>query len=75
MDDYLETHVPSVKNVVDRDIDSIDILRASVDGYASEYVFRKKKNAEKFMEALKEYDKQRLEEFNRTYGTDHIYPF
>ena len=47
MDDYLETYVPSVKNVVDRDIDSIDILRASVDGRASEYVFKKKKNAEK----------------------------
>ena len=75
MDDYIETHVPCVDNDIDRDIETIDMKYAAEDAYAGEYVFRNKKDAERFCEALKEYDRKRLNEFNKTYNTEHEYPY
>ena len=73
LDDYIQTNVPCVENRVDTDIKSIDM-----DAYyfsPKDYVFRKKADAARFLEALKERDKQRLAEFNKTYGTEYEYPF
>lgn len=41
----------------------------------SDYAFTTKKAAEKLCAELKAYDKQRLEEFNKKFGTDHEYPY
>ncbi len=73
MDDYIQANVPCVENNVDRDIETIDL-----DAYyctPSDYVFRKKADATKFLETLKEHDRQRLAEFNKTYETEYEYPF
>lgn len=71
--DYITTHVPFSSARVDVDIASLDFS-----GYRfnpDDYVFRKKADAVKFCNAIKEYDKQRLIEFNKTYGTDYEYPY
>ncbi len=73
MDDYIQTTVPCVENHVDSDVKSMDM-----DAYyfvPKDYVFRKKAGAVRFLEALKERDKQRLAEFNKTYETEYDYPF
>ena len=73
MDDYITSNVPFVENDVDRDIKTIDMNAYYFD--PKDYVFRKKADAVKFLELLKERDRQRLTEFNKTYGTEHEYPF
>ncbi len=73
MDDYIQTNVPCVENHVDVDVSSIDMSAHYFD--PKNYVFRKKANAARFVEALKERDKQRLAEFNKTYETGYEYPF
>ena len=73
MEDYILSNVPCVENSVDRDIRSIDMNAYYFD--PQDYVFRKKADAVRFLEALKERDKQRLAEFNRTYETEFEYPF
>jgi hypothetical protein len=73
MDDYIQTNVPCVENHVDVDVSSIDMSAHYFD--PKNYVFRKKANAARFLEALKERDKQRLAEFNKTYETGYEYPF
>ncbi len=73
MDDYIQTTVPCVENHVDTDISSIDMNAYYFT--PKDYVFRKKPDAARFLEALKERDKQWLAEFNRTYETAYEYPF
>lgn len=73
MDDYIQTNVPCVENHVDVDIKSMDMDAYYFD--PKDYVFRKKADAARFLEALKKRDKQRLAEFNRTYETEYKYPF
>lgn len=73
MDDYIQTNVPCVENHVDVDIKSMDMDAYYFD--PQDHVFRKKADAAGFLEALKERDKQRLAEFNRTYETEYKYPF
>ena len=73
MDDYIQTNVPCVENHVDIDIKSMNV---DADYFTpKDYVFRKKVDAVRFLEALKERDRQRLAEFNKTYETEHEYPF
>ena len=72
MDDYLERSVPNVDNLVDTDPCSLNIANISD---VSEYVFRKKKDADVFCRMIKDYDRKRLEEFNGTYGTSYEYPY
>lgn len=71
MDDYIESIVPSFKDYIDPKIESIELERIG----SKDYVFRDKKDAEKLCEMLKEYDRKRLEEFNKTYNTCHEYPY
>ncbi len=75
MDDYIETHVPCVENVIDPDLERL--IMAEVEQYerTKGYVFRSKKDAEKLCAMLKEYDRERLKKFNETYGTAHDYPY
>ena len=73
MDDYIQTSVPCVENHVDINIKSMDMDAHYFN--PKDYVFRKKVDAVRFLETLKERDKQRLALFNKTYETDHIYPF
>lgn len=66
---------------------AIDYIDANVDELASEieklfkyrrvseYMFRNKKDAEKFLQLVKDHDKKRLEEFNRKFNTAHEYPY
>ena len=54
-------------------IKTIDVNASYFD--PKDYVFRKKAGAKNFLEMLKKRDKQRLIEFNKTYGTEHKYPF
>lgn len=75
MDDYLERSVPGVDNLVDVDLGSLNIPNISDQKNVSEYVFRKKKDAEVFCRMVKDFDRQRLEEFNGTYGTAYEYPY
>ncbi len=74
MDDYAETHVPFVENVVDPEINTAD-MSAIEERRVYDYVFKKKKDAEKLCEMLKDYDRTRLEKFNEKYGTNHKYPY
>ncbi len=73
MDDYIQTNVPCVENHVDNDIKSIDMDAYYFD--PKDYVFRKKADAARFLEALKERDRRRLAEFNKTNETEYEYPF
>ena len=73
MDDFIQTNVPWVENHVDVDIKSIDMDAYYFD--PKDYVFRKKADAVRFLEALEERDKQRLIGFNKTYETEYEYPF
>ena len=73
MDDYIETNVPWVENHIDVDVSSIDMSAHYFD--SRDYVYRKKADAVKLLDALKEYDKKRLIEFNKTYETGYEYPF
>jgi len=57
-------------NYVDQNVKDIHLDRSPED-----YVFRNKKDAEMLCAALKEYDKKRLKEFNKTYHTDYEYPY
>lgn len=75
MDDYLEMRVPDVDNLVDVDPCSLNIANISDYHNVSEYVFRKKKDAEAFCRMIKDYDRKKLEEFNKTYGTSYEYPY
>jgi hypothetical protein len=75
IDDYLEMSVPDVDSLVDVDLGSINISRISEHKTVSHYVFRKKKDAEAFCRMIKDYDRKRLEEFNKTYGTSYEYPY
>lgn len=73
LDNYITTEVPFTSARVDIDITSVDF--SSYHFNPGDYVFRKKADAVKFCNAIKEYDKQRLIEFNKTYGTDYEYPY
>lgn len=75
MDDYIETNVPFFKDKIDPDLSRISVKDTSQGLINTDFVFRSKKEAEKFCSMLKEYDKNRLAEFNRTYGVEHEYPF
>ena len=75
MDDYLERSVPNVDNLVDVDPGSLNIPNISDHKNVSEYVFRKRKDAEVFCRMVKDNDRKRLEEFNETYGTAYEYPY
>lgn len=73
-DDYITTEVPfSCSTRVDVDIATLDFSQYHFDPV--NYIFRKRTDAVKFCNAIKEYDKQRLIEFNKTYGTDYEYPY
>lgn len=67
---YITCSVPWNSNYVDQNVKDIHLDRSPED-----YVFRNKKDAENLCAVLKEYDKKRLEEFNKTYNTDYEYPF
>ena len=71
--DYISARVPFVPNQVDVDITSLDFSKYYFN--PDNYIFRKRADAIKFCNAIKEYDKQRLIEFNKTYGTDYEYPY
>lgn len=73
LDDYITTNVPFMPDKVDVDITSLDFSNYHFN--PGSYIFRKRVDAVRFCEALKEYDKQRLAEFNKTYGTDYEYPY
>ena len=75
MDDCVERNVPDFDDHVDVNLGSINISRISEYKTVSDYVFRKKKDAEAFCQMIKDYDKRRLEEFNGTYGTTYEYPY
>ena len=75
MDEYIQTTVPCVENHVDVDVSSINMGAASYLFNPRDYVYRKKADAVKFLDALKEYDKERLVEFNKIYETEYEYPF
>lgn len=72
-DDFIQTNAPTVEGLIDRDIDSMFM---NADYFEpSDYAFRKKADAARFLNALKERDRQRLAEFNKTYETEYEYPF
>lgn len=73
LDDYITTNVPFMPDKVDVDITYLDFSKSYFN--PDNYIFRKRADAVRFCEALKEYDKQRLTEFNKTYGTDYEYPY
>ena len=75
-DDFIECTVPcnKIRNHVDQEIASINLSEAK-EWQAEEYIFRKKKDAEEFCRALKEYDKKCLQEFNSKYHTSYEYPY
>ena len=66
-DDYITTSIPWNSRNVDIELSTIDI--ASIKQYSrhNDIVFTSSIDAEKFCEMLKEYDRQRLAEFNKTY--------
>ncbi len=41
----------------------------------SDYIFRQRKDAIKFLQMVKDFDKKKLEEFNRKFNTTHEYPY
>ena len=59
MDDYIQTNVPCVENHVDTDISSIDMNAYYFT--PNDYVFRKKADAVRFLEALRKQKKQNRE--------------
>lgn len=74
MDEYIETRVPHIKHYIDPALSKINIK--DIEAYKfDDYVFRRKKDAEELCILLKEYDKNRLANFNGIYKTNHIYPF
>ena len=73
MDDYIQTNVPLMSRNIDKDIDTIDMASSFFN--PKDYVFKKKADAMKFYNILKERDRKRLEEFNKTYETEYEYPF
>lgn len=72
MDDYIETNVPSWDNHVDPDLSNLCIENIHD---VTDFIFHSKKDAEKYCEMLKDYDRDRLEKFNETYHTEYLYPF
>ena len=69
MSEYVTTDVPTYE------YDRLNPENLRLDSRQSEYVFRDKKDAERYQERLVEYDKARLIEFNQIYKTDYEYPF
>ena len=74
-DDKIECNVPLLGRNVDKDIKEIDIENVVENFLVGDYVFRKKAMAEQFCLAIKEYDKKRLSDFNKTYHTNYKYPY
>lgn len=74
-DDYIETQVPCVENNIDPDLGMLSIDLIFKLKRWKDYAFRKKKDAERLCVLLKEYDRQRLKDFNDTHGTVHQYPY
>ncbi len=73
LDDYITTNVPFMPDKVDVDITSLDFSKSHFN--PDDYIFRKRADAVRFYNVIKEYDKQILIEFNKTYGTDYEYPY
>lgn len=72
-DDYVEAVVPYWTSNIDPDIDKLAIDQA---GFTpGDFVFRSKKDAERFQAMIIDHDKKRLGDFNKKYKTEHIYPF
>lgn len=76
--DYTIEQVPtSETNHIDANLDDLAADMENIYKYSrvSEYIFRNKKDAKKFLQLVKNYDRKRLEEFNRKFNTVHEYPF
>lgn len=74
-DEYITTSAPAYSHHgVDPIVDK-RFAEEYVNNRTFSHVFRKKKDAELLCAMLKELDRQRLAEFNETYGTNHTYPF
>lgn len=74
MDEYITADVPSNKDYIDPIINKAD-MKYLAEYRAANYIFRNKKDADKVCAMLKDYDKERLESFNKVYQTKHEYPF
>jgi len=72
-DNYITTKVPSNKAFIDPDLSKIDLTLSKT--YVYDYIFTNKKNALELCRMFKEFDKKRLEDFNKTFKTDYNYPF
>ena len=73
-DDYVETDVPMWSSRIDPEFDKLNLPEIA-ERESCDYVFRSRSYAEELCALLKECDKARLEEFNKTFHTDHVYPF
>lgn len=73
INDYIEATVPW-NNAIDPELSQLRIEDKSAH-FLTDYVFHQKKDAERYCAMLKEYDRKRLEMFNKTYHVEHIYPF
>lgn len=72
-DDYVEAVVPSWTSDIDPDIEKFNLDQP---GFTpKDFVFRSKKDAERFQAMLIDHDKKRLDDFNKKYKTEHTYPF
>lgn len=76
--DYIIERVPtSETKYIDANLDDLtsDIKKIFEYRKVSNYIFRNKKDAKKFLRLVKDYDKKKLEEFNHKFNTAHEYPY
>ncbi|MBE5898234.1 MAG: hypothetical protein E7279_01370 [Lachnospiraceae bacterium] len=76
--DYIKEQIPIYKtNYIDANLDDLASEVEKIFEYrrVSEYMFRNKKDAKKFLQLVKDYDRKRLEEFNHKFNTTHEYPY
>ena len=76
--DYVIERVPTTETKhIDANLDDLatDMENIYKNRRVSEYIFRQRKDAVKFRKIVKNFDKKKLEEFNRKFNTTHEYPY
>ena len=74
--DFIKTRVPTWDGHIDPDLTNMDEWGGQRFCFtARDCIFTDKKEAKKFCNAIKEFDRKELAKFNETYHTDHEYPY
>ena len=76
--DYIIERVPICETKhIDANLDDLASEMENIFKFhiVSECIFRQRKDATKFLQMVKDFDKKKLEEFNRKFNTTHEYPY